>query len=171
MPATKMSTISATFSARRAVFAGADPTDPTTPAFGDLHTGNTFLGSLDGGRTARLFDPQDQFRALIDTSLIFKPSICGKQDLTFALNVDYGKDGGARWYGAAFYTKWQFSKKWYLGIRAESYDDVDGVRTGIKQKMTEGTITLDWALTDAAAHSLRKCAATIPISASSATGF
>ena len=132
------------------LLAGNDPADPTTPGYAGIHTGDTFLGSLDGGRTRRLFDPQrNGMRFLADTSLIFKPTFCGKQDWTFVVNGDYGQDtGGTRWMGVAGYAKWQFAKVWFLGVRAEYFDDSDGVRTGLPQKLAEGTLTLDYKVTE-----------------------
>lgn len=147
-----------------------DPLDPTTPGFGSRHTGDTVLGVLDNGRAARFFDNQDGggSRYLIDTSLIFKP-LCGKDDLIVALNGDFGRDPGMRgenfiqvlgaglvpdhplggnWYGGAAYVKWQFKKNWYLAVRGEYFNDSDGVRTGIRQQMVEGTVTLNWNLSD-----------------------
>ena len=132
-----------------AVLAGGDPTDPTTPGNAALLTGNTLLGSLDGGRDRALFAPvRTGMRVLVDTTLTFKPTICGKQDFTFAVNGDYGQDSGNRWYGAAAYAKWQFAKKWYLGARAEYFDDSNGFTTGLPQVLYEGTLTLDYAVTD-----------------------
>jgi hypothetical protein len=153
------------FSTATNAFNGGDPTDPTTPGFGSIHTGDTRLGVLDGGRDAAFFDPKDAsgVRYLIDTTLTFKPW-CGKDDLILAINADYAsqakstglgsdgmdaKSGTVKWYGAAAYVKWQFCKNWYLGVRGEYFNDKDGARTGIPQFLMEGTATLDWALTDA----------------------
>lgn len=133
-----------------AVLAGGDPTSAATPGNAGLLTGNTFLGSLDGGRDKMLFAPvRTGLRYLIDTTMTFKPTICGKQDLTLALNGDFGSDSGNKWFGAAAYAKWQFAKKWYLGVRAEYFDDSNGFTTGVPQVLYEGTVTLDYAMTDA----------------------
>ena len=150
---------------------GLDPLDPLTPGFGSVNAGSTnaLFGPLDGGRDARLFDEKDGQggRFLIDLSLVFKP-LCGKDDLIIALNGDYGYQartsilgsdasvlptleqpvGHARWYGGAAYVKWQFAKRWYLGLRGEYFNDPQGARTGLPQFLTEGTATLDYSLTD-----------------------
>lgn len=132
-----------------AVLAGGDPTLASTPGNAGLLTGNTFLGSLDGGRDRALFAPvRTGLRVLVDTTLTFKPTICDKQDLTFAVNGDYLQDNGTRLFGAAAYAKWQFAKKWYLGVRAEWLDDSQGLGTGLPQVLYEGTATLDYAVTD-----------------------
>ena len=155
---------------------GGDPTDPTTPGFGSVHTGDTVLGSLDGGRAAANFSGEDSkgLRSLFDLTMVFKPW-CGKDDLIFALNGDYalqqGVNGrnlvdaiiagtpvnanpGGKWYGGAAYVKWQFAKNWYVATRAEYFNDRDGLRTGIRQHLAEGTVTLNWQLTDALASRL-----------------
>lgn len=156
--------------------AGGDPTDPTTPGFGSVHTGDTILGSLDGGRDSANFSGADAkgVRYLLDTSLVFKPW-CGKDDLILALNGDYarqeGPNGrltvdsivagtplsgtpGGKWYGGAAYVKWQFCKNWYLATRGEYFNDRDGLRTGIRQQLEEATVTINWQLTDALASRL-----------------
>ena len=128
---------------------GLDPTDPATPGFGALNTGNTFFGTLDGGRDRRFFDPQrGAARVLADTILTFKP-VCGKDVLVLAFNGDYGHEEGGTWAGGAAYIKWRFAKKWYLGMRGEYFFDEDGARTGIAQTLTEGTALVDYALTEA----------------------
>jgi hypothetical protein len=130
-------------------FGGFDPTNPTTPGFSSVYTGTTFSGSLDGGRDLRIWDSQrGAMRGLLDTSVIFKPH-CGQDDLLVALNADFGHEKFSTWYGGAAYAKWQFAKKWYLGVRGEYFCDENGGRTGIPQTLYEGTATLDWALTDA----------------------
>lgn len=153
-----------------------DPSDPTTGGFGSLHTGTTPLGVLDGGRTQRFFEGQDSkgARFLIDMSLVFKP-LCGKDDLIIALNGDYGREPGdsgnniiqragagvpgipipgGKWYGGAAYVKWQFNKNWYLAVRGEYFNDQDGFRTGMRQSMYEGTVTLNWQLSEQLASRL-----------------
>ena len=130
------------------VAGGADPTDPTTPGFQQLHKGDTFLGGLDGNRTSQFYTSKDKrTRFLLDTSLIFKP-FCD-DSLTLVLNGDIASEGGKKWYGAAGYAKYQFAKKWYAALRAEYFNDVDGARTGIRQALAEATITLNYNFTDA----------------------
>ncbi len=132
---------------------GGDPTDPTTPGFKELHKGDTLLGQLDGGRTMQLYTSKDKrSRVLLDTTLIFKPFCDDK--LILALNGDFATEGGNKWYGAAGYAKYQFAKKWYVGARVEYFNDVDGARTGIRQVLTEGTVTLNYNLTDTLAARL-----------------
>lgn len=130
-------------------FNGGDPTDPATAGFQGVHTGDTQLGVLDGGRTTWNFRPIDggASRFLGDLNLIFKPF--SNDNLIIALNGDYANEQGGRWYGGAAYVKYTFCKKWYIAARAETFNDHDGVRTGIKQTLSEGTVTVDYALTDA----------------------
>lgn len=152
-------------------FNGGDPTDPTTPGFAALNAGsnNSPFGPLDGGKAAQLWAPQDADggRILLDTTLIFKPW-CGKDDLIVSLNGDYGyqartkvlgsditvtpdlnlRVGHARWYGGAAYVKWAFHKNWYVALRGEYFNDPQGSRTGLPQRLIEGTVTLDYAFTN-----------------------
>lgn len=73
--------------------------------------------------------------------------------LTLTLNYDYGTQDNtatvtpngatkAKWTGIAGYGTYQFTDMWRLSVRAESFDDEDGYRTGVVQKWKEGTITL-----------------------------
>jgi len=50
--------------------------------------------------------------------------------------------------GVAGYVKYQFLKNWYIAGRGEYFADNEGVRTGLRQDLWEGTITTDWALSD-----------------------
>jgi len=70
------------------------------------------------------------------------------KNLTLVLNTDYATeqhsapDGGtAEWYGIAGYAKYDFSDLFSAAVRAEYFDDRDGVRTGIEQAVKEITIT------------------------------
>ncbi len=68
--------------------------------------------------------------------------------LTFMANVDYGQEendplnGGnnSKWYGVAGYAKYDFTDFFSATIRGEYFDDKDGVRTGIAQKLKEITL-------------------------------
>ncbi|HUN26229.1 MAG TPA: outer membrane beta-barrel protein [Steroidobacteraceae bacterium] len=74
--------------------------------------------------------------------------------LTFIINPDWGDQaqggpaivGGGRatatWYGVAGYANYQVSDQWAVSVRAESFDDRDGYRTGVAQTWSEGTADL-----------------------------
>ncbi len=122
-------------------FAGSDLDDATIPGIGSTLTGRNFDAG-DGG-----------VRFLIDTTLTFTPW----EKFTFQLNADYGEEcsvpnfNGPRnrqWYGVAGYVKYQFLKNWYVAGRGEYFNDEDGARTGRNQAIWEGTVTVDWALSD-----------------------
>ncbi len=83
-------------------------------------------------------------RFLFDWVGTFKPV----KNLTLVANTDYATeehsaaDGGTgKWYGAAGYAKYDFSDLFSGAIRAEYFDDRDGLRTGTAQKIKEITIT------------------------------
>lgn len=83
-------------------------------------------------------------RFLFDWVGTFKPV----KNLTLVVNTDYATeehsaaDGDtAKWYGVAGYVKYDFSDLFSSTIRAEYFDDKDGLRTGTAQKLKEITIT------------------------------
>ena len=71
------------------------------------------------------------------------------KQLTLMANVDYAREdsdplnGGrnSEWYGAAVYAKYDFTDFFGTSVRAEYFDDKDGVRTGIAQKLKEITLS------------------------------
>jgi hypothetical protein len=84
------------------------------------------------------------------------------KELTLVANTDYGTeehsaaDGGtAKWYGIAGYAKYDFSDLFSTTIRAEYFNDKDGIRTtvngvgGIPQKLKEITITPEFRVAKA----------------------
>jgi hypothetical protein len=82
-------------------------------------------------------------RTLVDIVATIKPT----KKLSFILNVDDGKEdnavvtGNAKWSGVAGIAKYDFTDTYSLAVRAESFDDKDGFRTGTVQKLTEVAIT------------------------------
>ena len=72
------------------------------------------------------------------------------KNLTFILNTDYATeqhsapDGGtAKWYGIAGIAKYDFSDRYSLSVRAEYFNDQNGLRTGTAQHLKEITITTE----------------------------
>jgi hypothetical protein len=70
------------------------------------------------------------------------------KNLTFVLNTDYATEqhsapdgGSAKWYGIAGYAKYDFSDLFSAAVRAEYFQDPDGVRTGLDQTVKEITLT------------------------------
>ena len=69
--------------------------------------------------------------------------------LTFTVNTDYAREEkdplnarrNSKWYGVAAYAKYDFTDYFSTSIRGEYFNDKDGVRTGIPQKLKEITIT------------------------------
>ncbi len=74
------------------------------------------------------------------------------KNLTLMGNVDYGNEGkdplnngqDSEWYGVALYAKYDFTDFFSASIRAEYFNDKDGVRTGIAQELKEITLTADF---------------------------
>jgi len=83
-------------------------------------------------------------RFLFDWVGTFKPL----KNTTVVLNTDYASEehsasdnGTAKWYGIAGYVKYDFSDMVSGTVRAEYFNDKDGLRTGTVQKVKEITIT------------------------------
>jgi len=86
-------------------------------------------------------------RSLLDVVLTAKAS-----DLTFGLNGDIAQEQTPAgdhdtWSGAAGYARWQASPRFALALRGEVFDDPQGVRTGVTQTLSEGTITPELRIT------------------------
>lgn len=70
------------------------------------------------------------------------------EPVTFGLNFDYGSEPNspsenetAKWIGLAGYFKYKFSNNFSIALRGEEFDDKNGIRTGVIQKLKEFTIT------------------------------
>lgn len=93
----------------------------------------------------------DNFRHLFDFVAIWKPA----ERLSFMLNYDHGTDEdaiGARtdasWHRFALYTKIDLTDHFSIAVRGEHFDDEDGVRTGVNQKLREITFTPAFKIRD-----------------------
>ena len=85
---------------------------------------------------------------LIDLVATFNVS----DSVSWVLSYDYGSQDkaltlgksftSASWQGIAGYLNYAIDDNWRMSIRAEYFDDSDGYRTGVKQKLKEGTLTL-----------------------------
>ena len=83
-------------------------------------------------------------RSLLDLVAVWKPTA----RLTVGLSVDDGSEAGAvvegrtaRWRGAAGYLVCGMTDTFSLALRAERFDDRDGARTGVPQRLEELTLT------------------------------
>ena len=80
-------------------------------------------------------------RTLVDVVATIKPM----KQLSLILNYDDAKEdipgSSVSWSGFSGIVKYDFSDMYSLSVRAESFDDKDGVRTGVAQKLTEVTVT------------------------------
>jgi hypothetical protein len=83
-------------------------------------------------------------RSLVDLVATIKPI----KPLSIILNYDDAQEdhsaasgGTAKWSGIAGIVKYDFSDTYSLAVRAESFDDKDGFRTGTVQKLKEVTVT------------------------------
>ncbi len=72
--------------------------------------------------------------------------------LNFVLNYDNGSQknavatGTAKWSGLAGYMNYQINDPWRVSVRAETFKDADGYRTGVAQTWKEGTVTVGYAV-------------------------
>ena len=76
--------------------------------------------------------------------------------VTLGINADFGQEEGllspirsrpAQWSGVAGYARWQATERFALAARGEVFDDLDGVRTGLSQTLSEGTLTPELRVT------------------------
>jgi hypothetical protein len=86
-------------------------------------------------------------RSLIDLVATIKPI----KPLSIILNYDYGKQDNTgasafTWSGYSGIVKYDISDTYSFAVRGESFDDTDGFRTGMKQKLTEVTVTPEFRL-------------------------
>jgi len=89
-------------------------------------------------------------RFLFDWLGVYKAT----RNLTFMVNTDYAHEDkdplnsgrNSKWYGVAGYVKYDFTDFFSTSIRAEYFNDKDGVRTGIAQKLKEITITPEFKI-------------------------
>ena len=89
-------------------------------------------------------------RGLLDLVVVWKANGW----LTLGANGDLGSEPGAvtpgstaRWQGFAGYARIAPGGRFALSLRGESFEDLDGARTGTSQKLAEGTITPELRLT------------------------
>jgi hypothetical protein len=67
------------------------------------------------------------FRSLVDLDITQRV----EPAFTVDLNVDWGKDGDATWYGVSAMGRYEVSPRLRLSLRAEYLGDPDGARTGV----------------------------------------
>ena len=91
----------------------------------------------------------DDARHLFDTVLVLKPS----PTVTIGFNGDVAteKNGAgpgqdASWKGFAAYLRFGLGSRMALNLRGGLFDDEDGARTGVAQKLSEGTATLEYKI-------------------------
>lgn len=89
-------------------------------------------------------DDDADARSLLDFVAVLKPG----DALTLGLNVDRGTEegltaggGSATWWGVAGYLRVGLTSSFAVTLRAEYFDDADGVRTGTAQELKELTLT------------------------------
>lgn len=73
--------------------------------------------------------------------------------LNFVLNYDNGSQDNAvtagakaKWSGLAAYMNYQINDPWRVSVRAETFKDDDGYRTGVAQTWKEATVTVGYAV-------------------------
>ena len=88
---------------------------------------------------------------VMDFVAVWSPSAL----LTIGANVDLGSAAAATatnedatWTGFAGYVRLNLHQDFSLALRGEMFDDADGVRTGVKQKLTEITVTPEFRLAE-----------------------
>jgi hypothetical protein len=104
-----------------------------------------YLNSIVGPERA----DSDDSRRLFDAVLVLKPS----PRVTIGFNGDVateengaGPGEDASWKGFAGYLRLGLSDRMALNLRGELFDDEDGARTGVAQKLSAGTAALEYKI-------------------------
>jgi hypothetical protein len=84
-------------------------------------------------------------RHLFDTTF----TLVATPKLSLMGNFEYGKEGAARWWGAAAYAKLQATPSWALAARYEYVDDTEGGFMTIGAKLQSVTVTGDYTIAGA----------------------
>jgi hypothetical protein len=112
--------------------------------------------SLSGIIGPELYANTDNTRSVIDLTA----SSCVTDFLTLGVNADYGREryrhttweenplSSSTWRGLAGYAKLGIIPHLELALRAEVFDDPDGVRTGTAQTLHGYTVTPIWHVTE-----------------------
>jgi hypothetical protein len=87
-------------------------------------------------------ETNDDPRLLADTVVTVAPT----SRLSLMANLDYGKQGDAKWLGVAGYARYQIDDRWAVSPRVEWLDDSDGFMTTTSQKLMDLTLTVEGKL-------------------------
>ena len=96
-------------------------------------------GGVQGKRN--LLDLVATFNVTDSLSFVLNPDFGSQENATLA----NGSTGSAKWSGLAAYANYQINDPWRVSVRAESFNDKDGYRTGVVQKWNEATLTVGYA--------------------------
>lgn len=112
----------------------------SAPAIGPVALAGSYYGGKEPGNAG-----VTGLRNLLDLVATWNAT----DTLSFILNYDYATQEDAvtvgqkaKWQGVAGYVNYKFADKWRVALRAETFDDKDGYRTGVVQKWDEATLTL-----------------------------
>jgi len=110
-------------------------------AFGYSSDQITFVQNVITGDEA--IAPASGARTVLDTVLFYK---FGADKV--GLNVDFGEDksASAKWLGYALYYRRALPKDRAVALRYSYFDDKDGFRTGVVQKLSEFTVTYEYPI-------------------------
>jgi hypothetical protein len=100
-----------------------------------------YMAGLERAAT-HLDDPTLTFRHELDAYAMYAL----RSWLSFAVTGDYGRDardGGAEWWGVGGSMRGRILPWLAATVRGESFRDVDGFMTGTRQRIAEGTATLE----------------------------
>lgn len=110
----------------------------------------TFTGAWMGGNEPDQVNPEGGFRNLLDWVAAYNAS----SRWAFIANGDFGTQRRFRfangtqanttWEGLAGYARYMFAKKQAITLRAEIFDDPQGMMTGFSQLMNEVTLTYEY---------------------------
>ncbi len=121
------------------VYLSVQATNGQEPAQGNYGAASTLYGNRTLIDTVESWDINDSVSLMLDAAY-------GEQRK--AVSLAPGATGLAqtvKWWYIIPYLNYHISQEWRLALRAQYFNDRDGFRTGVAQKMKAGTITLAYA--------------------------
>lgn len=108
----------------------------------NVSAGDPFSAYINYMQGPEQSDNNHDSRSLLDLVATIKPV----KPLSIILNYDNAKEdmgsaASVKWNGFSGIVKFDINDTYSVSVRGESFDDKDGVRTGVAQKLTEYTVT------------------------------
>lgn len=94
--------------------------------------------------TGTYLDMVGTFNATSKLNFVFDYADASQDGVTLQPS---GLTGKAKWNSLALYANYHFTDQWRISYRNENFDDKDGYRSGIAQRLKSNTVTIGYAPT------------------------